>query len=464
MPRSEFTSKELNRRDFIKLSVAAGTAILMPSFSSAKDLDLSQITFSSGVHSTNNAQTIMIFMYGGASQLGGNLTNIDEIKSASQSNYDSYFRGITKTTNNCWQEAGGTHMETLLANGDMTLFRSCYSKVREENRNKAHGSCTVQNQKGSFDQNSAGILANLAQVLEANGVVNENTVMPFVTLEGESKFYTEGRTPLNSFLKPVGLNERLDNPYSRGSKDWRYYTEAERDIKDYNNKTKGFDASLHAKMDTLAQQNNQSSKVKDAFARRASLDTFINDISTSTTPDLGADAYPENNRFASKIETAIKVLVKNQDTRVVTIGTGGLGGWDDHNEARDYVTRTESLFRTLVSAMAHIKAEGKEQNINIMVFGEFGRNVNLNSALGWDHGNLQNFYVLGGKGYFNHKGVVGETVLDNTGSINRLYLKPKNGTYQFEPHSIAATLYKIYGIDNPEVLTDGNAAISPLFS
>ena len=114
--------------------------------------------------------------------------------------------------------------------------------------------------------------------------------------------------------------------------------------------------------------------------------------------------------------------------------------------------------------MAHIKAEGKEQRINIMVFGEFGRNVNLNSALGWDHGNLQNFYVLGGKGYFNHKGVVGETVVDNTGSINRLYLKPKAGSYQFEPMSIAATLYKIYGIDNPETLTNGNKEIDQLFT
>ena len=267
--------------------------------------------------------------------------------------------------------------------------------------------------------------------------------MPFVTLEGESKFYTEGNTPLAGFLKPVGMSEELDNPYSRYSRDWRYYTREEREISGYNNSETGFDAALHAKMDTLAQNNNEAGKIKDAFERRASLDTFIDDISTSVTPELGEDAYPENNRFADKLETAIKILSKNPDTKVVTVGTGGLGGWDDHNEARDYVTRTESLFRTLKSAMAHIKAEGKEANINIMVFGEFGRNVNLNSAVGWDHGNLQNFYVLGGKGYFNHKGVVGETILENTGQINRLYLKPKEGTYQFEPLSIASTLYGI---------------------
>ncbi len=454
----------MQRRGFIKLSMALSTAIFLPDFAYTKDLDLSQISFSTGINNDNQAQTIIIFMYGGASQLGGNLTNIDEIKASSQSDYDNYFRGITKTTNNCWQEAGGSHMETLLANGDMTLFRCCYSQVREEENNKAHGSCTAQNQKGSFDDNNAGILANLAQILEANGIVNENSIMPFVTLEGESKFYTEGNIPLAGFLKPVGISEELDNPYSRNSRDWRYYTAEEREIPEYNDSENGFDAALYAKMDTLAQDHNEAGKIKDAFARRASLDTFIDDISTSVTPDLGEDAYPANNRFADKLETAIKILSKNLDTKVVTVGTGGLGGWDDHNEARDYVDRTESLFRTLKSAIAHIKAEGKENNINIMVFGEFGRNVNLNSAVGWDHGNLQNFYVLGGKGYFNHKGVVGETVLENTGQINRLYLKPKEGTYQFEPLSIAATLYKIYGIENPETLTNNNKEIEQLFS
>lgn len=454
----------MQRRDFIKLSLAAGSAVLLPDFVYAADLDLSKITFSSGVNTTNSAQTIIIFMYGGASQLAGNLTNIEAIKSASQSNYDNYFRGITPTANNCWQEAGGTHMESLIADGDMTLFRCCFSRVREETNNKAHNECTTQNQKGSFDQDSAGIVANLAQILEDNGIVNENTLMPFITLEGESEFYTEGRMPLSGYLKPVGINQNLDNPYSRHERDWRYYTHDEREIEDYAHHELGFDAALYAKMDTLAQKTNDEGKIKEAFSRRGSLSVFMDDISNADTPDLGENAYPTNNRFSEKLETAIKILSKNPDTKMVTVSAGDLGGWDDHNEARDYVERTESLFRSLKSAMAHIKAEGKEDNINIMVFGEFGRNVNLNSALGWDHGNLQNLYVLGGKGYFNHKGVVGETVLEDTGRINRLYLKPKNGTYEFEPHSIAATLYKIYGIENPEILTDGNGPIEQLFS
>lgn len=441
-----------------------GSAVLVPTFTYSKKLNISEIVFSEGIHNANNAQTIIIFQYGGASQLGANLTNLEEINAASQTDYD-YFGTITKTANSCWGEAGGEHIETLLANGDMTLFRSCYSQVREDNNNKAHGLCTAQNQKGSFDDDNAGILTNLAQVLEAHGIVDENTVMPFITLEGESRFYTEGELPLNSYLKPVALNEDLDNPYSRYERDWRYYTDEEFDIPYYNeNNESGFDAALHQSMDTLAQSQNNEGKIKDAFSKRAGLGDFIDTISETSTPELGEDAYPENNRFAKRVETAIKVLTNNPDTKVITIGTGGLGGWDDHNKAKEYVDRSESLFSTLKSAMAHIKAEGKEQQINIMVFGEFGRNVNLNAAEGWDHGNLQNFYVLGGKGYFNHKGIVGETVLEDQGGNNRLYLKPKPNTYTFEPLSIAATLYKIYGIENPETLTNNNGSINPLFT
>lgn len=454
----------MQRRDFIKLSMVLGTAVLVPTFTYSKKLNLNDIVFSTGVHNHNQAQTIIIFQYGGASQLNANLTNLDEIQTLSQSDYN-YFGDITKTRNNCWAEAGGTHIETLLDNGDMTLFRSCFSQVREDNNNKAHGSCTAQNQKGSFDDDNAGILTNLAQTLEAHGIVDEHSIMPFITFEGESKFYTEGKLPLHRYLKPVALNEDLDNPYSRYERDWRYYTDEESDISGYNeDNASGFDAALHTSLDTLAQSQNEEGKIKDALGKRSGLADFIANISVVETPDLGDDAYPIENRFSKKIETAVKVLANNPDTKVITIGTGGLGGWDDHNKAREYVERSESLFNTLKSAMAHIKAEGKEETINIMVFGEFGRNVNLNAAKGWDHGNLQNFYVLGGQKYFNHKGIVGETILENEGSNNRLYLKPKANTYTFEPLSIAATLYKIYGIENPEELTNGNGAIEQLFN
>ena len=448
----------MQRRSFLKGSLAAATCLLTPTLSQARALDLNTISFDRGRYSANSAQTIVIFMYGGASQLAGNLSNIEEITEKSQSDY-SYFRGLSPTARECWQEAGGTHMEALLDAGDMTLFRSCYSEVREANNNKAHGLCVTQNQKGSFDETSAGIVTNLAQILQDQGLIDAESILPFVSLEGDSVFSQEGELPLDAYLKPVSLDEALQNPYERDEREWFYYTPEEQEIDGYDSNTRGFDAPLHAKMDELAQSINHDGKIKEAFSKRVELDAFMKRIATSTLPDLGENAYPNNDRFAEKLETSIKIMVNNPDTKMITVGTGGLGGWDDHNDAREYVSRMESLFRSLRSALAHLKAEGKEGSINIMVFGEFGRNVNLNAAQGWDHGNLQNFYVLGGKNYFSHRGVVGETVVEDTGSINRLYLKPKSGSYSFEPMSIAATIYSIYGVNNPEILCSNNPAV-----
>jgi hypothetical protein len=455
----------MKRRDFIKLSIAGSSALLMPRFGQAAPLDLSQIQFSQATFEANAAQTILVYLYGGASQVGGNLTNLDEIELHSQKSYREYFRNITLTANGCWQEAGGVDMEQMIADGDMTLYRTCYSQVREDADNKAHGVCTEQNQKGSFETDGGGVIANLAAILDAQGAVDDQTVMPFVTMEGESVFYAPGNVPLPGYLKPVGIDEAFDNPYARSSwtvRRWTYYTEAEREHEHYNESDEegGFDPALTAEMDRIAREHNPQGKIREALERRSTLADFIEEVRTATTPDLGDNAYPEDNSFADKLEAAIKLLDKNPDTRIITLGSGGLGGWDDHNGARDYVDRMAALFRALRSAMAHLKALGKEETVNIMVFGEFGRNVNLNSAYGWDHGNLQNVYVLGGKRYFTHQGIVGETVVDNPSSLNRLWLKPKSGTYRFEPPSIASTLYAIYGIDNPEILTGGYGTVN----
>jgi uncharacterized protein (DUF1501 family) len=209
-------------------------------------------------------------------------------------------------------------------------------------------------------------------------------------------------------------------------------------------------------MDSLAQKINKTGKIKENFDKRVELDDFINKMKNAPTP-AGVE-YPDNS-FAEKLEASIKIMANNPDTKIISLGSGGLGGWDDHNEARDYPRRMEELLSAIKAAVGHIKAEGKEGNINIMVWGDFGRGVNLNSAFGWDHGNLQNFYIFGGKNYFNHVGAVGETMLSQTGSINRMYLKPKTGSYWFEPASVASTLYSIYGISNPEYLTGGYGAI-----
>ncbi len=441
----------MNRRDFLKTGVFLGSSLLIPRYAFAKEFDLSAVKFDKSVYERNRAQTIMVFLYGGASELGGNLTNMEEIKQNSQSDYDSYFRGITPTENYFWREAGGDIMEELLANGDMTVFRTCYSKLREEENNRSHGRCVSQNQRGvNNDDDTPGVFAILSALLYQNGIVNENSRFPFVTMEGDNIFYTAYDLKIESFLKPVSIDDSLSNPYERRWLDRHfYYTKKEREDKEYRKKRSALDIA----MDLLAQKKNAKGAIKENFDKRAELDSFVKELKEAKVPE--EVKYPQNNSFADKLKIAVNLAANNEDTKIISIGSDGLGGWDDHNEARDYPVRMLNLFSALKAAVDHIKALGKEDRINIMVWGEFGRNVNLNAAKGWDHGNNQNLYAFLGKNYFNYLGIVGETYLPKVGEVNRMYLKPKDGSYYFEPFSVASTLYKIYGVKNPEVLTGG---------
>lgn len=444
----------MNRRNFLKTTSVVTAGLLLPKISLAAPIDFNRVEFDATVYNSNNAQTIMVFLYGGPSELGGNLTNIEAIKMNSNSDYDNYFRGLTPTVNGFWQEAGGMIMDELLASEDMNIFRTCYSQLRDEEGNRSHGRCVSQNQRGVInDDDTAGIFSVIGNALFQNGVIDESTKLPFLTMEGESTFFSAPDFSLKSFLKPTALSSNLSNPYERRYEDqWFYYTRDEREVDGYRDGR----AALDIAMDSLAQKSNKAGKIKENFDKRVELDNFITYMKDAPIP-IGIE-YPDNS-FAENLQTAVKIMVSNPDTKVISLGSDGLGGWDDHNEARDYPVRMENLFSAIKAAVDHIKAEGRDGNINIMVWGDFGRNVNLNSALGWDHGNLQNLYMFGGKNYFNRVGIVGETDLGEVGSINRMYLKPKNGSYWFEPASVAATLYKIYGITNPEYLTGGHGAI-----
>jgi hypothetical protein len=410
---------------------------------------LSKVQFSADIYNSNNAQTIMIYLYGGASELAGNLSNLDAIQEKTQNPYN--LDRVVKTSNNFWKQAGGEAMERMLENGDMNIFRTCY---RQDNPTRSHGVCTAEHQRGQLNVDDptfgAGIFSNLGKVLLNNGVLSEETVLPFVTMEGESGLFSQGPYNLEKFLKPAAIDEGLSNPYNRDL-EYPMYT---RDEWDTDPRPKETEISIT--MDAMAKELNQDLKIQNAFNNRASLDSFIKIQKEKTLPS--GIQYPDS-RFGRKLKTAIGLAIGNSDTKVISVGGGGLGGWDDHSDAiSDYSDRMRDLMSSIEVAMAHLKEAGKS-NVNIIAFCEFGRNANLNDSEGWDHGNNQNVYIFGGGQYLNHLGIVGETELSPTESNNRLYLRPTASSYTFEPYAVAASIYKMYGITNPELLTQGYSAI-----
>jgi len=427
---------------------------LFPSLANASTpVDLLAVNFDTTVFNNNNAQTIMIFLYGGASELGANLTNIDEVQEKSQNKYN--LDDLTKTTNNFWSQAGGEAMERMLANGDMNLFRTCY---RKDHESRSHGVCTSENQRGLLDVEDpsygAGIFSTLGKVLANQGAINSETILPFLTMEGESGLFATGPYDIDAYLRPAAFNENLSNPYSRDLNNWNNYHMHTKD--EWESDPRPTDTQISKDMDTLAADLNQNVSMQNAFNKRATLDTFMKEQNEKVLPD-GIE-YP-NTTFGKRLRAAVNVVTGNPETKVISVGSGGLGGWDDHSNAIDeYQNRMTDLMTSIEVALAHMAAEGKT-NINIVVFSEFGRNVNLNDSEGWDHGNNQNVFIFGGKDYFNHVGIVGETELKPTESNNRLYTQPTENSYTFEPYSVAATIYKMYGITNPEALTRGYGAI-----
>lgn len=401
---------------------------------------------------------INVFLYGGPSELAGNLTNIADINCCSQNPYPAILRpnvtGSVYTRNGFWATAGGNAMETMLAAGDLSIYRTI-NRVREDN--KAHGRSIMQNLVGNLDIGSPGIARTLAAILTAHGAFGSrdlNTLfLPFVSFEGQSRIYNEGdvRTVIPSALMPVTLDANLvGNPYQRADNSYLPQGSAE-------------DASLEALAASVTRAYGERySEMNRSLANRIKLDEFIRTQFNSTTVNAALPAgvvYP-NTPLGRVLKAAVSLALRNPDTLFISINGAG-PGWDDHNLALvNYPVRMNDLMTALSTAMTHLRASNRN-DIIINVYGDFGRNVNINDTLGWDHGNNQNFYTLGGAGIAGRSlgKLVGRTQRIGTSYENRQYTSPTSDSYQCEPFAIAASTFKYFGIQNPEVLTGGVAPV-----
>ncbi|MBX2823144.1 MAG: DUF1501 domain-containing protein [Gammaproteobacteria bacterium] len=478
-------SNRMTRRLFMQRSTALGLSISAPGM-----FGLPQAGLAAPPGVFNDAdfrmpsvlpQVINVFLYGGPSELAGNLTNIARINANSQNPYPN---GVLQTLdengqitrNGFWRDAGGLEMEDMLASRDLSIYRTI--NRRKENT-QAHRPSVFSSLKGSLSiEDAPGMGSTLAAFLNAHrdqldgsdllrGRQLTNMVLPFISFEGTTPAFQadpDGQLPLT--LRGLSLDERFDNPYTRDNND--------------------NDIALEALIRKVVNKNQQTryTKVVEGFDRRRNMEELIGNLQNaadnplpmpppqadgSPDPDVdpatGSLVYPGNNSFSGRLKAAVTLAVQNPDSLFITVG-GGLGGWDDHSSAiEDYVPRMQQLMRALRVAVKHIRysdmAYGgtrNTDNIIINVHGDFGRNVNLNNSEGWDHGNNQNLYTLGGSAIrpANALGkVVGKTELYGPAKQNRQYTRPTDDSYEAEPLSIASSVYQYFGAANPRVLTRG---------
>jgi len=491
----------MKRRKFIKSMGALGATLAAPSvFNNSAFIKRAS---AAGVVQDANfvapavlPQVINIFLYGGPSELSANLTNIDDISANSQNPYEGVRGDILMnmdpldptapgqiTPNGFWKDAGGLAMEDMLASSDLSVYRTIN---RRKDNTRAHRNSILSSQKSNLDiEMSGGVGTTLASVLFANkaqldgsallnGRQLEEMVLPFVSFEGESSgFAVDGSAnsvnlPLQ--MRGISLDTNFDNPYARGQ-------------------GIGNEAAIEALVDKIAPAtNSRFQKVADGFTNRKSLQSKIQGLQSNNNdplllpiiPDGDPDGdgggagnnrlvYPPSNgnngnRYSDRVKAAVTLAMENPDSLYITVG-GGLGGWDDHDNAIDkYETRMTQLMTVLRVAAKHIRLGTRSganagvptDNIIINVHGDFGRNVNLNGSMGWDHGNNQNLFTIGGSALrpVNALGkVVGKTErFGNTGQ-NRQFTRPTTDSYEAEPMSIGSTVYSYFGVQNPEVLT-----------
>ncbi|MDH5229862.1 MAG: DUF1501 domain-containing protein [Gammaproteobacteria bacterium] len=435
-------------------------------------------------------QFINVFLYGGPSELAGNMTNMQElndiIKGKGQQSYDVVQNGrLIPSTNESYvtknyfwggptnggQGAGGTRFEDMLARQDMSLYRTI-NRIKDNSR--AHRPSIFSNMTGIIgeDESNPGIGTTVAAILNARAkgadgirLVNgteisiDEALFPFVTLDADSFLFNVGDSAIPPGLKPITLNSSLDmDTGTRG-------------IPERRARVREFAAEF-----AQNRRFNKYVKVEEAFGKLQELDEKLAGIRAQL--NQGAILDPDaiqvegedpiqinygNSAIGRQLKGAVELALANPSTFVIALGRSGLGGWDDHNDAvadGAYPERMRELTQAFEAAGKHIRAiraqQGLDNNIFINCIGDFGRNIDLNGSRGWDHGNNMNLYTVGGNdipGRAMGK-LVGKTDLLIQSNGTRIYTKPTDDSYQVEPFSIASTVYKYFGVNNPQIINN----------
>jgi Protein of unknown function (DUF1501) len=457
----------MKRRDFLKASslAAAATRVAIPASLTmhsllnrayAAPINYEAVNFTPPA---NLPQVINVFLYGGPSDLAGNLTNIEDIDANSQTPYPDIIvntPGNGGVTNNAlWAAAGGTAMESMLAAGDMSIYRTLM-KRKEDSR--SHRQSIFMGLKGSLDiDNTPGVGSRIAALFDTHraamlsaGHDVDSMVLPFVSFEGTTTAFAPDATrALPLTLRGITLGQDFSNPYQRGTGSGdTVQTGGAEDL---------LLEALVNKVVDATQQRTRFAKALDSFSLRVTMEQKIGDLSAA----LGAaPAYTNvngNNQFNARIRAAVTLALANPDSVYITVG-GGLGGWDDHNNGVDqYPERMRQLMEAMQNAVNHINGSSapNKNRIVINAFGDFGRYCNLNGSSGWDHGNNQILYTFGGRD-IRPDGlgkIVGTTRRVGASKQNNQDLVPTNDSYEAEPMSVASTVYSYFGVQNPQILT-----------
>jgi uncharacterized protein (DUF1501 family) len=104
-------------------------------------------------------------------------------------------------------------------------------------------------------------------------------------------------------------------------------------------------------------------------------------------------AYPDNNPLAVQLHMVAQIIAGNLGTRVFSVQ---LGGFDTHAaQFNQQANLLGQLADALLAFEQDLAAMGKQDDVVVMTFSEFGRRVSQNGSNGTDHGTAEPMFVIG---------------------------------------------------------------------
>lgn len=116
-----------------------------------------------------------------------------------------------------------------------------------------------------------------------------------------------------------------------------------------------------------------------------------------------ATTYP-NHQFGKSMKTIAELITSGVNTNVYYVS---LGSFDTHfNQQKRQADLLQQLSETVKVFMDDLKVSGKQDNVLLMTFSEFGRRVSENASGGTDHGTANQIFLFGNK--LKQKGIYNE--------------------------------------------------------
>jgi uncharacterized protein (DUF1501 family) len=126
--------------------------------------------------------------------------------------------------------------------------------------------------------------------------------------------------------------------------------------------------------------------------------------------------YPANNGLANQFKLVAQVIAGNLGTRLFSVS---MGGFDTHANQKETQAKLFGQLGDAVDAfMQDLGNIGKQDDVTIMTFSEFGRRAKQNGSNGTDHGTAEPMFIIGNN---VHGGLYGTYpslgALDSNGDI-----------------------------------------------